>query len=559
MIRSGALLCRLLFLWNLYVDAAPRTRVLEYGNTLDDSLSLLRAKSRQTLILHSTQDDLTLNNSGAPCDNATSKVVMLEEDVFFTDMSNLHEKRNEKHGPIPLLTSLLAAAVHFRPKHDSEYVTEVIIVANGFDVSENAASTLYALLEDSFVSLSVVLTRDFVGYAAGLNLALEYINSKQDDWSHSSRLIAIMDTSLSLSVVNPGMARNNNIFDVYRDLASQYGAYRDDDSKRHSLVAYKSPGTYMYQNDQLYRWTRQAPMPAMIMDVAHVANIRKEKRHPWRFFDDKYYFQYSMVDFIDNLSSPSLIAVDSTQDLLSSFQAEISSETANTQSFVKALGLQRNCTTSILSDRQELLQEDIDLYFVTSHLSVNRRSLAALDKSDHSTFSLTSSLISGELAPSPDLLQSLTKGLPFKVTAVVCVYDDTRFMEQLLLSLLPSLHHVIILMSTSPWNSKPARSTSHTLSTSHFLASTPEGKDKVSIIQGTWHNESQQRNFGNRIAMELGTDLVMVMDGDEFWHPVQLERSFSLIAQNINGKLRFILNHSGSIFNSDFKQLLDSS
>ena len=523
---------------------APITikRVLEFGQTTssrlnDDSSSSLKAKSRQTLILHSTLDDVTLSATSdafIPCQNTTTTV--LEEDEFLNDVMSSNKTDRYFNGirssSMSLMTFLLSAAMHFRPKPDSQFVTDVIIVANGFEIGENAASAIYTMLEDSFVSVAFLSTLEFVGYAAGLNQAFDYIHNKKNHWSQSSHLVAIMDTSVTLYSDQRRVGRRNTLFDKYRDLAAQYGTLQDKELNMYNIVVYRSPLKPDLAKNT-YRLTHQAPIPVIVMDVSYVIKTREGNRHPWKVFDDQYYFQPSLLDFLENQSSSALVVVDLTQDMREIFQDNFLSTFPNNHSLQELSVEMERCMRAKLSHRQQLIQSDIDLYFIYTHLATNRRLLAASETMDEPIINDKQLLSQYYAAPSLDLVLSSKQNLPFKVTAVVCVYDDTRFMERLLISLLPSIHHVIILISTTPWNGKPTRSTLHTLKSSHFLASTSEGKDKVSIIHGTWHSESEQRNFGNRVAMELGTDLVMILDGDEFWHPVQLERSFSLIANNL--------------------------
>jgi len=100
----------------------------------------------------------------------------------------------------------------------------------------------------------------------------------------------------------------------------------------------------------------------------------------------------------------------------------------------------------------------------------------------------------------PSVSNDLTPSIiSFKVCAVFCVYDDTKFFEHLLRSVLPSVHHVLVLISGKPWNG-PSRPTIHTLEAAQRVALSDIGKGKVSVINGSWESEKDQRNFGNLVA-----------------------------------------------------------
>ena len=111
--------------------------------------------------------------------------------------------------------------------------------------------------------------------------------------------------------------------------------------------------------------------------------------------------------------------------------------------------------------------------------------------------------------------------LPTTLITTILVYDDVRFLTSVLSYTCKISKHVIILVSQKPWHGAE-RSLSDTYSKiSSFLSSSSNLEDKVSVFVMPWKSETEQRNFGNRMATMLpgsiGHERVLVVDGDEFW------------------------------------------
>lgn len=115
------------------------------------------------------------------------------------------------------------------------------------------------------------------------------------------------------------------------------------------------------------------------------------------------------------------------------------------------------------------------------------------------------------------------------VAAMVCVYDDVRFLESLLEDLLPRIHAALLIQSSRPWYG-PSRKASHEAAAALLarLARDP----KVSVVRGSWKTEEDQRNFAMQLAKLLPQrpTHLLVVDSDEFWHPVELDRALALVA-----------------------------
>lgn len=115
------------------------------------------------------------------------------------------------------------------------------------------------------------------------------------------------------------------------------------------------------------------------------------------------------------------------------------------------------------------------------------------------------------------------------VAAMICVYDDVRFLESLLEDLLPRIHSALLVQSSRPWYG-PTRKASHEAAA--FLLARLARDPKVSVVRGSWKTEEDQRNFAMQLAKLLPQrpTHLLVVDGDEFWHPVELDRALALVS-----------------------------
>ena len=131
-----------------------------------------------------------------------------------------------------------------------------------------------------------------------------------------------------------------------------------------------------------------------------------------------------------------------------------------------------------------------------------------------------------------------------RIGAVVILYDDALgLVEALMRELVLSAHHTVVLVSSEPWNGPP-RDVGPTLALLARFVSDPQLVTRLSVVSGHWASEEEQRTYGNTllenlptpkgIALKEGENFithVLVVDGDEFWHPAELHRSLGLVAR----------------------------
>ena len=81
-----------------------------------------------------------------------------------------------------------------------------------------------------------------------------------------------------------------------------------------------------------------------------------------------------------------------------------------------------------------------------------------------------------------------------KVAAVVCVYDDSTFLREVVLDLVAQLDHVLVLVSALPWNGDVRGDNTHTMRTlADLMADATLSRDKLSVVTGRWRSEAEQR------------------------------------------------------------------
>jgi hypothetical protein len=155
-------------------------------------------------------------------------------------------------------------------------------------------------------------------------------------------------------------------------------------------------------------------------------------------------------------------------------------------------------STPFTADQLERLwQQDMDAFFLSLHLRAHGRCSRAgggqclgegrVDEAEvqlHASWSgrvMTSSLVEGDWRAA------------IRVAAVVCVYDDTTFLREVVLGLVGQLDHVVVLLSDTPWNGD-VRDNTHTKALLGGILADPRlSRDRLSVVTGRWRSEGEQR------------------------------------------------------------------
>ena len=111
--------------------------------------------------------------------------------------------------------------------------------------------------------------------------------------------------------------------------------------------------------------------------------------------------------------------------------------------------------------------------------------------------------------------------------AACCVYDDPTWIVPMAHSVGPAVEQILFLVNRHPWNSEGGDNAQ----TMQRIAEASKGVS-VQVIEGSWANETDQRNAGLEFVRQLGGDYCMVVDADELYDPQALERVKQAIAQH---------------------------
>lgn len=109
---------------------------------------------------------------------------------------------------------------------------------------------------------------------------------------------------------------------------------------------------------------------------------------------------------------------------------------------------------------------------------------------------------------------------PPKFSAVCCVFDDDRWLPVMVESIAPAIDRILFLVAEQPWNGGAG----DTQSTLDAIRSLPNTEGKIELVRGPWRNETEQRNAGLQLLRERQCDYAMIVDADEIYDPVELER-----------------------------------
>ncbi len=484
-------------------SSLPHVHVKEYGNHTDhDGIS----HNNNNLILMYTRDDLVPFDASCNMWDEGVAINFTMDAAWFSSLLS-----NNEMTTAPMFSSLLSVVDHFFKQEratEQKNTHRLTIITNGFLVSESAGDAIFSTVQKSFGRLRIISTHEFYGYAVMLNMAIDYLSYHEKDnlrTSSSEYRVAIADASFSFQ-----SPTQQDIFQLQNQIVSLHKRKQRRKTKvtRIDIVTYISHKLPR----KGFRWMHGSSMPLLIFDISPLDveegdTMELTKNH---FFDDAYFLHSYSEDFIQRAEMNTFVFDASTFGV----------------GLVKSVRVQRDSCQSIDTmhrKRLEIMQNDVDLHFIKEYLSIYKRSMNS--STSPKKTNLQPKMVLNYPSVSNDLTPSI---ISFKVCAVFCVYDDTKFFEHLLRSVLPSVHHALVLISGKPWNG-PSRPTIHTLEAVQRVALSDIGKGKVSVINGSWESEKDQRNFGNLVAKELGSDYVMVIDGDEFWDPIQLERVFSIV------------------------------
>ncbi|CAM9351211.1 unnamed protein product [Ectocarpus sp. 13 AM-2016] len=116
----------------------------------------------------------------------------------------------------------------------------------------------------------------------------------------------------------------------------------------------------------------------------------------------------------------------------------------------------------------------------------------------------------------------------FPMAVVVVIHDETSLVRAALDEIAIVVEHILILVSLQSWHGG-GKDTSPTLELLNDMLEDAESPSfgKLQVEVGSWATEREQRQHGDSlIKKDPSRDFfrVVVMNGDEFWHPVELAK-----------------------------------
>ncbi len=112
--------------------------------------------------------------------------------------------------------------------------------------------------------------------------------------------------------------------------------------------------------------------------------------------------------------------------------------------------------------------------------------------------------------------------------AVCCVYDDDSWLPLALESVYSSVDAIFVLISGKPWNGPPG----NIQGTLNTIAAFPDPQLKLRVVHGSWGSETEQRNAGLKLLEKEGFDYCFIVDADEIYDPVELQRMMEMVSKN---------------------------
>ncbi|CBJ29237.1 conserved unknown protein [Ectocarpus siliculosus] len=123
----------------------------------------------------------------------------------------------------------------------------------------------------------------------------------------------------------------------------------------------------------------------------------------------------------------------------------------------------------------------------------------------------------------------------FPVAVVVVIHDENSLVRAALDEVAIVVEHILILVSLQSWHGA-GKDTSPTLELLNDMLEDADSPSfgKLQVEVGSWATEREQRQHGDSLIKKDPRDFfrVVVMNGDEFWHPVELAKALVLAAKH---------------------------
>lgn len=119
-----------------------------------------------------------------------------------------------------------------------------------------------------------------------------------------------------------------------------------------------------------------------------------------------------------------------------------------------------------------------------------------------------------------------------KLATYVMTYDQGKWLMRNLENAYPHVDQIYVMHSELPWGYKPEAREKYKNSVDLNMIKESKYKDKITIIEGDWLGDTEQRNFCVQRAKADGYDYLMVHDADEFYFHNDFEKIIQCVKDN---------------------------
>ena len=121
-----------------------------------------------------------------------------------------------------------------------------------------------------------------------------------------------------------------------------------------------------------------------------------------------------------------------------------------------------------------------------------------------------------------------------KIATYVMTYDQGQWIMRNLENAYPHVDRIYVMHSELPWGYKPEARTTYKNTFDINIIKQSRFIDKVTLIEGDWLSDTEQRNDCLQRAKDDGYDYLMVHDADEFFFHKDFEKIIQTIKDNPN-------------------------
>jgi hypothetical protein len=143
-----------------------------------------------------------------------------------------------------------------------------------------------------------------------------------------------------------------------------------------------------------------------------------------------------------------------------------------------------------------------------------------------------------------------------KFATYVMVFDQNKWIMRNLENAYPHVDRIYVMYSKLPFTHNPEARKTFTNSFDLNIIKQSKYMDKISIIEGNWDSDTEQRNFCLQCAKADGFDYLMVHDADEFYFHDDFEKIISIVKKYKDADVFHINEY---VFWKSFKYIIINS